>query len=1138
MQNNENNQKISNNEKYFVEDEKLKIYPFHGKSKYLIDRLYIIGYDNSTLNKIFSKKENLIFNESDNINNFQKYKTIKQTYYSNSKELFSSYDYIKEFTIKESPSLLNEIINDYNKRIIDIDIAIEMIFPNKPIFYSVKEPKREHSPERRRTKIFRDRGSNYNNNFKFEIIEKYSMEDINEIIENKKYCIVFSSNPQIDKKNKKSINGFCYINYCKYKEKKIINECNYTFYVPIGICFISEFPFYNCYYNLAEQIFHLFNSKKIEVPIEIMLYNLINSTLSPIKGDVELCIEPVSFYNNIMSPNSNSLSKKNEDTNQNQNEKKEEKKEISPFTLNYNINDNNNIKTINFTNIEEISSNSSKILVHLDKKRTNKLDNKTTLKKTNIIKDTNLEKLLKSKTLGGKSKNIFEQIKFPFLQGYPLLQYNLPKILFNNFSISKMIFLFINTFLEKDILIFSDNIELLSLVINSFQNLNYPLNDNTYYNINACVSYDKYVNGNCNYIMTMMNSLIGINSPFKLDSNNKLKNHIIYDIEGDELYLHDKKDNDFLQYIEKILKIKEEKEYKGSLLFYEIKALYDSLNNIKKKYKNSEDFDLSNDNNFFYNKNINIEIQESFYRFIINIVIYYYRQLISQIDLESINNKNNNDEDNKIKIIFNENYANETNIKYKDNEEEKYFFSEFKNTFKFNIYFKNYINYNECLELYHIPYLFFDEYLSILSRANAPNSANNYNLNFFKIFENLYNKKQISKTSVDFNTFLSEYFKKYKSIFERDIIDLNHQGKNIIKYSEIKKNLNYQWYELDNNILIKYILLMKSINTDDYERMFNLNTILNENIPKEIKINDIEDEIEREIFNDNNYFNNGLLINDNDICCMNIILIISLSLKYIYLESVIPILIGNLFKDFFLFRKYYQILLDMIYKVIYFELYENKGNILRVNNLLSFYYPCINSFREKNIVPNKKIINIILNINKIDQELRNKKLNINEIKEVEQNNKSIEKIDKVNNIIFIRHNFEYKGMVNERRLLTTINKSNKERLKFMANIEKQINLIPKIVYITKYTDKENKINNLTVESEIFTQRKIKNILNEEYQKYLKSNLDRKALNLNNIINCLLNIYIYVKNSNKYGNIFEIKEAIKFIFYDYINDLIQ
>jgi hypothetical protein len=95
-------------------------------------------------------------------------------------------------------------------------------------------------------------------------------EEIKEIMDKKKYCMVFSSNPQIDEKTKNSINGFCYINFLKVKEikDKELNNDDYSFYFPIALCFISEYPYYNSYYKLAEQIFNLFNSKNIEVPIE------------------------------------------------------------------------------------------------------------------------------------------------------------------------------------------------------------------------------------------------------------------------------------------------------------------------------------------------------------------------------------------------------------------------------------------------------------------------------------------------------------------------------------------------------------------------------------------------------------------------------------------------------------------------------------------------------------------------------------------------------------------------------------------------------------------------------------------------------------------------------------------------------
>ena len=169
-----------------------------------------------------------------------------------------------------------------------------------------------------------------------------------------------------------------------------------------------------------------------------MLYNLINSTLSPIIGDVDLCIEPVSFYNNMSNNNSNSINNSDK-INKSEKKEKERKKEISPFKLTENS---------NIIKKEENYSNSSKVLIHIEKKT----KFKDTLRKSKIIKEEDVEKILRTKSFGNNKsleKNLFEQIKFPFLQTYPLFQYNLPKILFDYMPITKIIYIFINTFLEK-----------------------------------------------------------------------------------------------------------------------------------------------------------------------------------------------------------------------------------------------------------------------------------------------------------------------------------------------------------------------------------------------------------------------------------------------------------------------------------------------------------------------------------------------------------------------------------------------------------------------------------------------------------------------------------------------------------------
>ena len=103
---------------------------------------------------------------------------------------------------------------------------------------------------------------------------------------------------------------------------------------------------------------------------------------------------------------------------------------------------------------------------------------------------------------------------------------------------------------------------------------------------------------------------------------------------------------------------------------------------------------------------------------------------------------------------------------------------------------------------------------------------------------------------------------------------------------------------------------------------------------------------------------------------------------------------------------------------------------------------------------------------------------------------------------------------------------------------KKINIKPKIKFIGKYSKNEKELYNISFESHIYSQRKIKDILNEEYQKYINSKMNYQSIDYGQIINSILNIFIYVKNSNKYKGRPEIIETIRIILYCHINSFIQ
>ena len=101
-----------------------------------------------------------------------------------------------------------------------------------------------------------------------------------------------------------------------------------------------------------------------------MLYNLINSALSPINGDIDLCIEKVSFFNNLLNPSSNSLSKKTEIENSDKNE-----------------NENNNEKEIRTFNLNDLLLIRGKMIIIIIKKKKKNKKKKKEKKKSLIVQN-------------------------------------------------------------------------------------------------------------------------------------------------------------------------------------------------------------------------------------------------------------------------------------------------------------------------------------------------------------------------------------------------------------------------------------------------------------------------------------------------------------------------------------------------------------------------------------------------------------------------------------------------------------------------------------------------------------------------------------------------------------------------------
>ena len=215
-----------------IDDKKTKNikYPFSGIATNLIDKFLVLGYDQ---------------------------KIIDYTCINNEVEPFGSkmITRFKYFEFEEMPNIVNELCNDYTKDLLENDLILELIFPNKPQMYFLK---------------------------KQYVNQKLYDEEL--LITN--YSIIFSINPQDNSGSKRSYNGLGYVFYVN-KEYKI-DDCDGVLYIPTTYVILSEFPYFYHFNEICRNIYSQIRKENDEIPIDILIYNIIKFLQSPIKKGISL----------------------------------------------------------------------------------------------------------------------------------------------------------------------------------------------------------------------------------------------------------------------------------------------------------------------------------------------------------------------------------------------------------------------------------------------------------------------------------------------------------------------------------------------------------------------------------------------------------------------------------------------------------------------------------------------------------------------------------------------------------------------------------------------------------------------------------------------------------------------------------
>ena len=1136
--------------------QKILRYPFNGRSIYLIDQFFIFGYDSQTIKSYLYKDDN--------------FKTILNDNNKRNRLLFINEFELLKFKFPELPSLLNEFTSDYEKDSLDITLIREMIFPtNVNIFYTEEEKSNKYtekkSKKRESSSVERSSPSDKKEvPFSlFDESENYNKKDIN----SQSYNVIFSSNPQIGKNSKKSINGFAHIFYKKLKEEKKYNNRYYTFYLPIIFCVISEYPFYNSFYQLCKQISSLFSSYDIRIPLEILIHNIVNITPSPLNADVCLSLNSVRNVDLDIKKNSEKIMADIEEDyiEENDNGEITSINNLNDNTdlmskITYKPNENNSVKQSNYGDLNldkkfscgQFNNSLQKEILHSGKVKPKRTRRTVIVKKNDngfsshqIISKgsgvSNIIKHIKTSSMNFLGVNMppdtndynsLKQIRFEYLTGYPVIQYNLAKVLLQTLSPIDVIDIFLYTFLEKDVLFFSKNLEFLSLTINTYLNLNFPLNDEKYYFLNVSVSYDTYIKGVSTFVGSAFTTILGINSEYnpkyQIESGNKLREHLVVDLDNGKVYkIEDKNDleksrknKELFTFIKNICKNRENSNI-TNILYREINILNNVLTDLYSKMREripNEEY------NIYYNiyrlnsyisydkniKDINLKIQDSFYRFINNISLYFYQNL--SIKSES--------DDNGSKKQLYDNIEGEMNVIFlKDDDnyskEELILLEELTETMKFQSFVYSFVQSYNPIDLYKIPLTFTEEFLSIISRKSF---ILDKEINFLSLIDKLYGIDSEGEKNIDLETILIDYYTNYKNYFDREIEDnckklaLYPEKIKINIYNYYKKVIKYKGYELDDRILNKYLHLLNEINEKKSNPFFSLNAKVKENIPKTISVTDIESVIE-------DYAMKTRILSPSDLCCANILILFTLSLRH--LKSVnLSNFLGILLFSFTVFRKYYSMILSMIYIIVEESLKKKDYN--NVQKHLNLYYLCINSLRNYKLIPNENLMNMIKKFNKIDLKSLPTNNNLNNIED-KPDDLQVHKITPKN--LYVTHNFNSIRVFHEKEIIQKINARDNNG-DFFKCIDEEELLHPKIKY---------REGDLFYQSFFYSQSTLLSTLNKKYKNYIIDR-DENKFEENLILDTCLNIFIFMRNTEAFSKENDIIETVVMIFHIFLNKL--
>lgn len=1000
----------SSNKSEPIKDSSSRItnYPYLAKAQNLFDYFLIIGHE---LSDIQSECGYDIVNES-----IEKQDLIDKS------EVINDCDTNEEFDKTKSLSVLNCISSVYCEQMIDENLIMSFIFPKTP-------PLRKMSSNKK-------------------------------VIVNYRTVTFFLNGDSVDGSNKNIFYGTALVfdEYFRNKNKEIIQ-------IPKAFCIISQNPFFTLFNNILISVHKYFKEPSIKIPIEIILYNLINFIPNPLNNN---------YIFNCFHLNHQSAS--NEEQN--------------GSSSNEIVNDNNSNTNVNVS---------------------------VSLNETQVKKERTISKL--------KEINLHSDFYLYQISGYPFMDINMSEI-FKIIPPQTIITIMILSFLEVDMLVFSEHLSQLNTFMYIISLLSYPCTDSTYFWHIISISLEdlKYEENNCKFVGKQTSVILGVNSSYdkKIDVTETFRYYIAVDIDNNDLefkcrgdLVNDQNVQDILnicEYLKTLMENNETKENEKGFLASNVINLHKYLFNIYKSIpKDDKNIGIQNANFFEFDERIhklNRSMQEAFYKFVLNILDVFHsdcsvktndnfdKQTKTPNENDSLSQNNN--------VIKTKHYIKYTpEFKRAETEIDKCFFNIVGETCKIRLFYNVFLIEHNTIDLYKLPFIFAENFI-LLRRLGLKDSTiklfdiiDDFYLNYNDInFNSSDNNTSESFIQFDFANFIQRYNESFKQLFHEEI----KLSSNVRAVKTHKIEYRYSRLELNNQIIYQYEHLLSNLNDDERNKIFPSLQHITSNKVKTSLFTKIYDSIEYSLIN-------KVEFKYEDLIRFSLLIIISVISEFTDINDIMSLIMSQMELIKYSIRKYILI----IFK-IYNHLANKKINDMKIRDIAEAerlnYYLLSNFLSTKQILPDQELLEYMEKFAILEQKASQK--NISSIPE-EQPQETQKEVRSSG--FFSR---KEKKLEDSDSISCKLNfKKNIAYLENNALFDGDLYDNKKVKYIITYSIPKGK---RKIDVPVYSPKKLYKECNFIVQQFLESDFDTDKIDKEKLINVLVVLRFYLKNLDEFKDV--------------------